>query len=236
MTLVTFRSECRRVEASGNWLVLCLRCGDEIGTMNSEQLREAVFRTAHRGGVICPECRAKSCKYCGVELSGDGLLLNERDVGYCLFCEIEERHLPKSDCPHGFRATLPQFQAGFGRCPACVLEEMNKQNVDDAACLVSHISREKPEKSLAGGLKLLVSDGLGWEWEANWQGDVNSYVKTMQDCGFDVSTVTVQDVTPSEYEKAMIEKGSVWLDDDGKTSSFLCRDKDYLVGMDGGNE
>lgn len=48
------------------WHVTCLNCCAWIGTMTSEQLCYAITRTRHRGGVLCPDCRAATCDRCGL--------------------------------------------------------------------------------------------------------------------------------------------------------------------------
>jgi len=55
---------------SGVWLVRCLRCNCEIGTMSGESVMRAVHHSKDKGGVMCPECRQSSCNICGKELYG----------------------------------------------------------------------------------------------------------------------------------------------------------------------
>lgn len=69
------------------WLVSCLRCRQEVGTMTSEVLRYAVLSTANRGGVLCPECRSTACVKCGFDLSDDKRADSEK--GFCVFCALE---------------------------------------------------------------------------------------------------------------------------------------------------
>jgi hypothetical protein len=72
----------RRLSRS-EWYVWCHRCGKEIGTMRTNVLSLAMVRTAGRGGVLCPECRKKSCKICGEEIREDG---NE-EKKLCFWCD-----------------------------------------------------------------------------------------------------------------------------------------------------
>lgn len=52
---------------NGNWEVFCNRCDVSIGVMDSDTLTKAVFNTASRGGVLCPDCRAHTCDFCGLQ-------------------------------------------------------------------------------------------------------------------------------------------------------------------------
>lgn len=65
--------------------VFCLRCMRSIGTMNGDTLSSAIEANRQRGGVLCPECRKASCRYCGTMLTG-----NSKD-GVCWFCELEKK-------------------------------------------------------------------------------------------------------------------------------------------------
>lgn len=67
------------------WLVSCWRCKKEIGTMDGPTLSRALIATAHKGGVLCPDCRERSCKICGFELRP-----SQPDNGVCWFCVQEE--------------------------------------------------------------------------------------------------------------------------------------------------
>ena len=55
-----------RIEETGQWHVRCAQCLDFIGVFTSEMLMEAIRRTAHRGGVVCPDCRELTCDSCGL--------------------------------------------------------------------------------------------------------------------------------------------------------------------------
>jgi len=55
------------IKDKGDWVVFCVRCGQEIGTLSEFQLLEAINSTRHRGGVLCPGCRAQACHLCGDE-------------------------------------------------------------------------------------------------------------------------------------------------------------------------
>lgn len=61
----------------GFWSVICYRCDGSIGTMTPDTLQRAIMATADKGGVLCPTCRAKSCKQCWQE---------SENCDICLFC------------------------------------------------------------------------------------------------------------------------------------------------------
>lgn len=46
--------------------VYCVDCQSSIGTMKNDTLIRAIVHNCHRGGVKCPQCRARSCAVCGV--------------------------------------------------------------------------------------------------------------------------------------------------------------------------
>lgn len=50
----------------GIYTVCCVQCCAVIGTMQGIDLLRAIMRTAHRGGVLCPECRQRTCDICGL--------------------------------------------------------------------------------------------------------------------------------------------------------------------------
>lgn len=54
-----------QVAGGSNWEVFCNRCQESIGTMAATQVRDAIFSTLGRGGVLCPVCRASTCDMCG---------------------------------------------------------------------------------------------------------------------------------------------------------------------------
>ena len=76
------------------FLVRCVECGCDFGTMTGEILARAVLFTVKKGGVKCPECRGKSCKHCGLTLSEDHL---ERFGRECTFCFWERQGDVKPD-------------------------------------------------------------------------------------------------------------------------------------------
>lgn len=53
----------------GHYEVFCNRCLNSIGTMRIDVVRQAVFGTLHRGGVLCPSCRTETCDACGLGYS-----------------------------------------------------------------------------------------------------------------------------------------------------------------------
>ena len=61
----------------GFWSVICYRCMGAIGTMTPDTLQRAIMATAHKGGVLCPQCRIDACPQCYSE-SENGEL--------CSFC------------------------------------------------------------------------------------------------------------------------------------------------------
>lgn len=83
MSTLTLRALCDLGEL-GNWQVWCLRCKEEVGTMSSKTLNDAIWRTRSRGGILCPPCRAASCAKCGDELERK----SEKAKGECGLCEL----------------------------------------------------------------------------------------------------------------------------------------------------
>ncbi len=45
--------------------VWCNNCRDSVGTMTCVQVRDAIWATIGRGGILCPSCRKKTCDSCG---------------------------------------------------------------------------------------------------------------------------------------------------------------------------
>lgn len=92
MSTPTFRAETYRVELTGSWDVFCLRCHTSIGTFTSDGLRQAIWLTRHKGGIMCPDCRAKSCGGCGVDMTLGGGSMVERykpGVNLCWPCGLD---------------------------------------------------------------------------------------------------------------------------------------------------
>lgn len=79
---------------SGIWAVRCFRCGKDIGTMTGPILSMALVATAHKGGVLCPICRAKACTECGLELDE-----GQRRGSLCYFCK-EEKEMTEERAEH----------------------------------------------------------------------------------------------------------------------------------------
>jgi len=74
-----------RRETGKIWEVTCWRCQGVIGTMDGPTLSRALVATAHKEGVLCPDCRRRSCPQCGVELRPE-----MADKTLCWFCFNEE--------------------------------------------------------------------------------------------------------------------------------------------------
>lgn len=55
--------------------VFCNRCNESIGIMDFQSIKSAIFSTYQRGGVLCPDCREKTCDVCG------GI---SADFGHCI--------------------------------------------------------------------------------------------------------------------------------------------------------
>lgn len=74
------------------WEVYCTRCKQSIGTMAGDTLFRAIMATAHKGGVMCPQCRGNSCATCGVEVVTYTLEEQELlgEFRKCWYCEAEE--------------------------------------------------------------------------------------------------------------------------------------------------
>jgi len=45
--------------------VFCNRCNTSIGVMDFSTIRQAIFNTIARGGILCPPCRGNTCDMCG---------------------------------------------------------------------------------------------------------------------------------------------------------------------------
>ena len=67
----------------GFWRVWCINCWKEIGTMDGDTLAAAMLWAAGRGGVKCPECRAVSCKTCGLQMTTGDIIANGNQCYYC---------------------------------------------------------------------------------------------------------------------------------------------------------
>ena len=65
----------------GDFSVICHRCWTCFGTMDAVTLRAAIFSTSTRGGVLCPDCRAKACHYCGADTRNSN--------GLCSLCDLQ---------------------------------------------------------------------------------------------------------------------------------------------------
>lgn len=115
----TFRANAERVGEGETWLVSCLTCGCEIGTMNADLLRQAVMITCHKGGVMCPLCRSLSCEDCGVVLSQW-----ERAKGrVCAICELERTVASEEKvCTHGFQGIGRKSSSVMKACPSCEMQ------------------------------------------------------------------------------------------------------------------
>jgi len=70
--------------ATNKWEVFCHDCRKTIGTMNSETLQRALAWSVGRGGVLCVECRAASCRRCHIVPR-----LTIPENGVCVFCTWE---------------------------------------------------------------------------------------------------------------------------------------------------
>lgn len=77
--------------APNKWLVFCIDCDCEIGTMTADILLLAIAFGRSRGGVKCPHCRERSCYVCGVR-NPDGwhtsVLVRDRAQPICTVCEL----------------------------------------------------------------------------------------------------------------------------------------------------
>lgn len=56
-----------------NYEVFCNRCGVSIGVLAYRTIRDAVWATLGRGGVLCKDCRKTTCDVCGLEQPEDCL-------------------------------------------------------------------------------------------------------------------------------------------------------------------
>lgn len=71
-------------EIEGVWRVYCNVCRDDMGTMTIETLKAALAFAVDRGGVMCPSCRSRRCRRCGIQPR-----LEIPESGLCIFCEWE---------------------------------------------------------------------------------------------------------------------------------------------------
>ncbi len=84
----------------GKYLMKCAVCLETIdGTVSLAVLREAIQSCALRGGIQCPECRAKSCDRCGQAEGrkfwpGDGKVEPTNTKMLCTICRMEEMDTP----------------------------------------------------------------------------------------------------------------------------------------------
>jgi len=74
----------------GIWMVWCVECGTEIGTMDGDTLAQAMYWAIGKGGVKCPACRKFSCVNCGAQLSTSDLMAVQN--GLCWFCDKQSQN------------------------------------------------------------------------------------------------------------------------------------------------
>lgn len=67
--------------------VYCNRCKGSIGIMDFRTIREAIFNTLGRGGVLCPDCRCVTCDGCGLEPEPSILAVVWSSKGQLRFCQ-----------------------------------------------------------------------------------------------------------------------------------------------------
>lgn len=67
--------------------VFCNRCDVSIGVMCFRTIREAIFNTLGRGGVLCPSCRANTCDVCGELVAAERTEMVEGPKGPARMCE-----------------------------------------------------------------------------------------------------------------------------------------------------
>lgn len=75
-----------------NYEVSCLQCCAYIGTMSGAQVSKAIMLTAGRGGVLCPDCREKTCDFCGLTLENSSQVVvtyfADKQIRHCKICEL----------------------------------------------------------------------------------------------------------------------------------------------------
>lgn len=76
--------------SNGNFRLVCVECRQEIpGTVSLATAADAGRKMASKGGVKCPQCRAKSCPRCGsgkVSLTASPERPNQT---LCTICHLE---------------------------------------------------------------------------------------------------------------------------------------------------
>lgn len=163
--LTTFGAIAAQSQISGNWAVQCLRCGEDVGTMSSEILREAVFRTAHKGGIICPACRKRSCTDCGVQME-EGVPLPEPRI--CIFCDLDRAEARTSPCLSSISYLKPDGSH---------LEVMDRTGGRWMADI-------KPD--MKGYVKMMLDAGYGFNGKVFYQPNLNFQeddINTCMNCG-----------------------------------------------------
>ena len=77
-----------------SYQVFCNRCSTRIGQLSYKAIREAVFLTIGRGGVLCPDCRKKTCDSCAVWSQCEEYPIIDTAVGRVRICpECENSYL-----------------------------------------------------------------------------------------------------------------------------------------------
>lgn len=220
MSQQTFRAIASQIEVTGNWLVMCLRCGEEIGTMTVETLQKAVFRNAGRGGVLCPTCRSGSCLDCGQPVEEISTLPKPR---VCVICELERSILCQGViCIHDEATPDDNPRKRMVACPKCV-EDVRGWSVGSSARLcLSSISYLKPEEkntlplSTNVPVEVLESDDF-----------TDEYIAAMWE---DEKQPNKHNPIDTDFVRQMKAAGYTWLDEDKAISTGFCLDEDYVYG------
>lgn len=80
------------VPATDSFEVFCNHCNKSIGTMSLNTVREAIFNTVGRAGILCPGCRKHTCDGCGAyfaqKIDLEPVMAWTGKVRLCLDCHI----------------------------------------------------------------------------------------------------------------------------------------------------